>query len=146
MSFDTWFSASSTLALVSWVVLVLAPRPAWLLALLRHGVVAALSVLYVSLMARFFFGVEGGGYDSIAQVRALFMSDPVLVAGWVHYLAFDLLVGTWIAERADALGVSRWLQAPVLVLTFLFGPLGWLVFSAWQAAAVRRGPAAGAPA
>lgn len=67
-------------------------------------------------------------------MRTLFASDPVLVAGWVHYLAFDLFVGIWIAEQADALGLSRWLQAPILVATFLLGPLGLLVFLLWKGA------------
>ena len=56
------------------------------------------------------------------------MSDPVLVAGWVHYLAFDLFIGTWIAVEADKRGYNRVLQAPMLVATFMFGPLGLLLF------------------
>jgi hypothetical protein len=56
------------------------------------------------------------------------MSDPVLVAGWIHYLAFDLFVGTWIASEADRLGWNRVVQAPILIATFMFGPIGLLLF------------------
>jgi hypothetical protein len=83
-----------------------------------------------------------GGFGSIAEVRTLFMSDPVLVAGWGHYLAFDLLIGTLLADRLDRAGVTRWLQAPVLLLTFMFGPAGWLLGLATEAAARWRAPAA----
>jgi hypothetical protein len=57
------------------------------------------------------------------------MSDAGLLAGWVHYLAFDLFIGTWIAVEADRRGIHRLLQAPILVATFLFGPLGLLFYT-----------------
>jgi Domain of unknown function (DUF4281) len=58
-----------------------------------------------------------------------------VVAGWSHYLAFDLLIGGLVADRLDQAGVSRWLQAPVLITIFLFGPAGWLLGLATEAAA-----------
>jgi Domain of unknown function (DUF4281) len=144
MTPDMMFSTASTAALVAWVLLVCLPRRAWLLALLRHGLIGALSLAYAALVAVHFFQVPGGGFDSIAQVRALFADDSMLVAGWIHYLAFDLFVGIWIAEHSDRLGISRTLQAPILVLTFLFGPLGLLVHLVLRAAAMR--PATKVPA
>jgi hypothetical protein len=108
-----------------------------LLDALRYGLIGALSLAYSGLVMVYFAG-SGGGFGSIAAVRALFASDPVLLAGWVHYLAFDLFVGIWIAERADALDLSRWLQAPILLATFMFGPLGLLVFLLWKGAYAAR--------
>ena len=70
-----------------------------------------------------FAGAEGG-FGSLADVRALFASDWVLLAGWVHYLAFDLMVGGLLATRMDRAGVHRLVQAPILVSTFLLGPVG----------------------
>jgi hypothetical protein len=134
LDFALIFQTSSSAAMTAWVVLILAPRPTWLMHGLRYGLIGALAVVYGMLMALYFFRVPGGGYDSIEQVRTLMMSDPVLTAGWIHYLAFDLFVGLWIAQRADELGFSRWLQAPILALTFLFGPIGWLAFAACRAA------------
>jgi hypothetical protein len=128
MSPDTVFSLASSAALVGWLLLILAPRWGLLIAFIRFGLIGALSLTYSVLVFVYFFRVEGGGFDTIAQVRALFMSDPVLVAGWVHYLAFDLFVGTWIALEADKRGWNRVLQTPMLVATFMFGPLGLLLF------------------
>ncbi len=68
--------------------------------------------------------VDGAGFNSIAQVRALFSVDRALVAGWIHYLAFDLFIGAWQTRDARALGIAQWAVLPCLVLTFLFGPLG----------------------
>ena len=49
------------------------------------------------------------------------------MAGWTHYLAFDLFVGCWIAQDADRRGIGRIGQAPVLALTFVAGPAGLLL-------------------
>ncbi len=128
MSPDTVFSIASSTAMAGWMLLILAPRWDVLVAFIRLGLIGALSLTYAVLVFVYFFRVEGGGFGSIAEVRALFTSDPVLVAGWVHYLAFDLFIGTWIAVEADRRGYNRLLQAPMLVATFMFGPLGLLLF------------------
>lgn len=135
MPWEQWFSAAGSLAMLGWAALILLPRWQRLIGILRYGVVAVLAGLYAVLILRYFFGIAGGGFGSIAEVRVLFMSDPVLLAGWVHYLAFDLLVGLWIAERADAARIHRVLQAPVLAATFLFGPIGLLLHEAAAAGA-----------
>ncbi len=132
--YETLFSASSTLALLAWVVLILAPRRPIVIAALRFGVIGVLAILYAVLAFVHLYTVDGGGFGSIAQVRALFASDGMLVAGWVHYLAFDLFVGTWIAQRLDQFQVSRLIQAPILVATFLFGPVGLLIAFSLEAA------------
>jgi hypothetical protein len=58
----------------------------------------------------------------------LFDHPGVALAGWVHYLAFDLLVGLWIARSARDRGIPHLLALPCLALTFLFGPAGFLAF------------------
>lgn len=134
MTWENWFSIASMLALASWVALIVLPRWPWLRAILRYAVPGALAIAYAILAAVFFYRAEGGGFNSLTQVRALLGTEPTLLAGWLHYLAFDLFVGSWIAERADSLGISRLIQAPILALTFLFGPIGFLVFIGVQGA------------
>jgi hypothetical protein len=63
-------------------------------------------------------------------VQRLLAQPALLAAGWLHYLAFDLVVGSWIAERAAGLGLPHLLVLPLLALTFLFGPAGLLAFAA----------------
>jgi hypothetical protein len=137
MDFTQVFSTASSAAMLGWLVLILGPRWPIVLQSLRYALIGGLSLIYAVLIFVYFFRVEGGGFGSIGEVRALFASDPVLVAGWVHYLAFDLFIGCWIAVEADRRGFNRVLQAPILAATFLFGPLGLLLFyltSATQAA------------
>lgn len=72
-------------------------------------------------------GQSGGSFSTLPGVRQLFTNDWALLAGWVHYLAFDLFVGAWIARDAQREGVSRWFLILILPLTFLFGPAGFLL-------------------
>ena len=134
---ESIFSMANTTALVSWVVLILLPRTLVLRRLVQVLAVGGLSVAYAVLVQLVFFSVQGGGFSSLAAVQRLFAVPEVALAGWIHYLAFDLFVGLWIAQRADAMGLSRWLQAPVLVVTFMFGPIGLMLFG--LAAAARQG-------
>ena len=122
------FSLANTTALVSWVVLIVLPRPRILRRSVQVLAVGGLCLAYAVLIQLYFFSVQGGGFGTLAAVQRLFDAPEVALAGWIHYLAFDLFVGLWIAQRADALGLSRWLQAPVLVVTFMFGPIGLLLF------------------
>jgi len=127
VNWESLFGISNSLAMAGWLALILLPRWPWLLAGLRYGLLTLLALAYVTLILGYFFQVEDGGFDSIVAVRALFVSDPVLLAGWLHYLAFDLFVGLWIAERATEISLHRVLQAPILAATFMFGPLGLLL-------------------
>jgi hypothetical protein len=60
----------------------------------------------------------------------LFTREEAVLAGWIHYLAFDLFIGTWEIEHALARGVSRFLLILCLALTFMFGPAGLLTYFA----------------
>jgi hypothetical protein len=61
-------------------------------------------------------------------VTALFTNAWLLLAGWLHYLAFDLLIGTWEVRDAQERGIPHALVVPCLFLTFMFGPAGWLLY------------------
>ena len=127
MTPEVLFSIASTLALPGWAILVLAPRRWWLLNAVPAVVIPlVLSVGYAALVLRGFAGA-GGGFGSLGDVRALMADDGMLLAGWVHYLAFDLIAGSLAAGAMDRMGVARLIQAPILLLIFLFGPLGWLI-------------------
>jgi hypothetical protein len=67
----------------------------------------------------------------------LFDNPHIALAGWLHYLAFDLLIGMAIARVARAENIAFVLVVPCLVLTFLFGPAGFLAFAGlrWARAA-----------
>ena len=109
------------------------PRHDWLLRGLRYGIITAFAIVYSLVVAMFFFKIEDGGFNTLQQVKNLMAADAGAFAGWVHYLAFDLFVGLWIAENADRMKIHRLLQLPILFATFMFGPLGLLIFYCVQA-------------
>lgn len=127
MTPESLFAVTGPPVLLGWAILILGPR--------RYGAVNAvpglviplgLSAVYAALVLRHFAGT-GGGYGSLAEVRMLFGSDWMLLAGWVHYLAFDMMVGALLAQRMDRAGIGRLVQGPILAVTFLFGPVGVLI-------------------
>jgi uncharacterized protein YneF (UPF0154 family) len=78
----------------------------------------------------FFFAQAEGGFDSLSNVKLLFTTDWAALAGWVHYLAFDLFIGCWIARQMMSAGLPRWPLLVILPLTFMFGPMGYLAYEA----------------
>lgn len=143
MEWGLIFNAVNLLALVAWIALVFLPRwPALLSALLYLGV-GLLCLVYVAGLGAILGGLvpagEGGAdFSSIEGVRSIFSSDAGVTIGWTHYLAFDLFVGLWIARDADAKSISRFIQAPVLLMTFLAGPAGLFVWLIIREPAARR--------
>ena len=97
--------------------------------LLVLGVVLPLllAVIYSGLLVGH-WGESGGSFRTLAGVSTLFENHWLLLAGWVHYLAFDLFIGAWEVRDAQAFGISHLSVIPCLVLTFLFGPAGLLLY------------------
>lgn len=141
MSPDAIFSAASSIALVGWLVLLASPLvPVWSQRISGLAIPALIGVAYVGLILANWSGVEGD-FSSLDGVARLFQSREVLLAGWLHYLAFDLIVGAWEVRAARASGLHFLLVVPCLAATFLFGPAGFVLFLALRAVAARPGAA-----
>lgn len=138
MSDAQLFQVANTVALLSWIALLVQPHR--VAPVLRFLVPGALAVLYLWAIATAMPGGDGG-FDSLANVKALFTSDRAVLAGWVHYLAFDLFIGCWEVLDARERGVRFAFVIPCLVLTFMFGPVGLLLYLAVRTVAAR--PVAG---
>ena len=124
---EVLFSHVGTAAMVGWALLILGPRRfAWVNAIALWVIPAALSVVYALIVLSRFSGI-GGGFDSLGAVATLMSDDWALLAGWVHFLAFDLFIGAVMAARMDRAGVGRIVQAPILGAIFLLGPLGFVI-------------------
>lgn len=141
---QTVFGLASTVAALAWLALALspsgarwAPRARWIAG---RVVPLGFAVLYVALLVA--HGMGDGGFGSLAAVQRLMAQPGALAAGWLHFLAFDLFVGAWIAERAGGLGLPHLIVLPLLGLTFLFGPAGLLAFALLRLVWRRARPAA----
>ena len=133
MSHDLVFSLAGMLAMAGWAALVLSPLiPVWSERIAGLIVPGILSAGYAVILVA--FPAPGGGFGSFADVQELFSHADALMAGWIHFLAFDLVVGAWICRQGRREGLPFRLVAPCLPVTFLFGPAGFLLFQLIRAA------------
>ena len=132
------FSVVNLLAMVGWVLLAVFPHRRWPAERVSGWVIPGLlSAVYVAIVA-LVWGRTPGGFSSLAAVSQLFDNEWMLLAGWVHYLAFDLFVGSWIVRDSRTRGIGHVWVLPSLLATFLFGPAGWLSYLGLRAALRRR--------
>lgn len=137
MTPDRLFDVFSTIVLVGWLALILAPLRRELAVSIAHWVAVILSGGYFVMLAAGLTGPgppPGASFDSLQGVRLLLSTQEALLAGWVHYLAFDLFVGSWQVEDAPAAHIPHWLLLPCLALTFVAGPIGLLLYFIIKAA------------
>ena len=114
-------------AAAGWLLLVILPRWRHTQIICAVAIPLAIAVLYLGLILKF-FGRGPGGFGSLAEVGLLFSQPGPLLAGWVHYLAFDLFIGSWEVRDSQKHGVSHWLVIPCLIATFMLGPIGLLTY------------------
>jgi hypothetical protein len=133
MTPERLFSLCNSFAVVGWLVLVFTGRMRWA-ARLVSGVIIPLiiAILYVYLIAAH-FGKTQGGFRTLDQVATLFSNRWLLLAGWIHYLAFDLFIGSWQVRDALMLGISHLIVIPCLALTFMFEVQQAFSFTSWSA-------------
>lgn len=129
MTPERLFSLLNLLALVGWIPLIFLPRARWASTVVPVVVPVLLAVAYIVLVI-FSLPWAEGGFSSLADVTALFRNPWALLAGWTHYLAFDLFIGGLEVRDAQRRGISHLLVVPALILTFLFGPAGLLLYLA----------------
>ena len=136
MSLEQVFSLASTIAALGWLFLIVAPK--------RPLVVHVAGVFFPLVLAAiylYFIAVHGrtaeGGFGSLADVAALFSKPEILLAGWIHYLCFDLFIGAWEVRDSQQHGLPHLVVIPCLIMTFLLGPIGLLFYMAIRSAKLR---------
>ena len=139
---QVFFQLTNTLALIAWIALVLFPGKklisGWLCAVVVPGLLALgyAGVILWKLAAN---GLPEGDVMTLSGLRAVFQDDWVFAAAWTHYLVFDMVVGAWIARDSVKLGLPWLLRTAALVLTFLSGPVGFLVYITGRSVLRREG-------
>ena len=130
MDLETLFSLTGFLALLGWLLLIVVPWSRWVTHFVAPVIIpTVLALVYVYLMATG-LGQANGDFNSLAGVRGLFEVDCLLLAGWIHYLAFDLFIGSWQVRDARRQGIPHLFVVPCLFFTFLAGPVGLALYFA----------------
>lgn len=124
------FKIANTVGLLAWIYLIAAAR--WtprIFRVVRWSIVVVFAIAYIAAL---FAGEkpEGANFTTLDGVMALFTSPWGVVTGWIHYLAFDFFVGCWILSEAKKRRIPHWWIVVPLFFTFMFGPVGLLMFLA----------------
>ncbi|MFC0261231.1 ABA4-like family protein [Fontibacter flavus] len=128
MTLEAIFGMASLLAIFSWIALFIFYPSKWIYQTLFSGVLIVLGIMYLFYLFTGIGSLADFNFDSLEQVRTVFSSDEALLAGWIHYLAFDLFVGMWISKDSWEKNISRWVLLPCLLFTFMMGPIGLMLY------------------
>jgi hypothetical protein len=136
MSWETVFAIANVWPLLFWLLLAFGPRTETTAKMVLYGGIGPLALVYSILLPLLIagqidpVGPEGGSMDltTLAGVMGFFASKGGATVGWIHYLAFDLLAGLWVARNADRHGYARWMQVPILFFVLMAGPLGLTLY------------------
>lgn len=128
MTPDQLFQIVNTIVLPAWLLLMIAPFWKWTGRITVGIIVTFLSIAYVVLLVEGIGSLDLESFGSLAGVMELFTEPQAVVMGWIHYLAFDLMVGWFIVNNAAKHGINRFLLIPCLLFSFMFGPTGLLLY------------------
>ena len=92
-----------------------------------------LALLYVYLLYYFY----NSGYNFIEnfnlyfgffELRNLFENEAFLILFWGHFISINLFCGAWITRDSQKLFISKYLIFFPIILTYLVGPMGLLIY------------------
>ena len=138
MLHNVLFIICNVLAVLGWVALICFPSRRVTRFVARHHVFPlAIAAIYMALIVSA-IGQTDGGFFSLDDIALLFGHRTILLAGWIHYLAFDLAIGNFVLLNSQELGISHALMIPCLALTCWLGPIGFLLYCTIRGVRARR--------
>jgi hypothetical protein len=157
MTAEQLFDLAFPLAVPFWLLMIVLPAWSWTHRTISSPWIAVPPLLvYVALLVPQFAAFAGPVVSAdLPGLTDVLGRAPGAAAIWAHAIGFDLLVGRWMFLDARERGVHPLVMAPVLVLTILLSPLGFLSYlllrslPMWpgaRRAAGARSPAAPRPA
>jgi hypothetical protein len=122
------FKIANAFASIGWLLMLVLYSFDKMAQWLIGGIVILLCIAYVIIIVPGLSKMPADSFSTIEGVMALFQSKEAVLAGWIHYLAFDLLTGITIAMSAKSYGINRFVMLPFWLFTFMLGPLGFLLY------------------
>jgi len=127
MSTEVLFRVCNLGVAPGWILLLVSPRWKWTQRIAMFTLPALLSLVYVWLYIATFEGLHAN-FSSLGAAVYQFHSPALVLLAWVHFLAFDLFVGSWIVRDSRRFRILHAAVVPCLLLTLLFGPMGLLLY------------------
>lgn len=129
---DHIFEIVNTLILPAWLMLMFAPQWQWTKKIVISGCYSLTFAIVYLLLIIFYFDINNFNFSTLENVKQVFTNDYFLLAGWVHYLAFDLLIGAWIVKDSKENNIHSKILIPVLAFTFYLGPVGYIFYRMYK--------------
>ena len=126
--YDFIFSISNYIAMAGWMFLILLPKWKWTARLVIGVNVTLLALFYVFMIVQSLRPEDMQSFGSLEGIMQLFTHKGAVLAGWIHYLAFDLMTGLFIVANAAKNKINHWIVLPCLFFTFMLGPAGLLLY------------------
>ncbi|WKK67598.1 ABA4-like family protein [Lutimonas zeaxanthinifaciens] len=131
-SYDTHsevFSLANITAFLMWIPMIVLPKWKVTRFLIDFKVIPIfLAILYAFYIVQSILNGPAMDFGSLKAVMHLFTIEEAVLAGWLHYLVFDMLVGMWMLDKNKTLKIHQAIMAPCLLGTFMMGPVGFLLF------------------
>jgi hypothetical protein len=128
MTVDQIFSLSNNLAMLGWLFLLIVPNWKWTAKIVIGVIITILAILYIAFIFQAMNPQDMSSFGSLEGIMQLFTNKKAVLAGWLHYLAFDLMVGIFIVNDGAKNNINRFILIPCLLLTFMLGPTGLLLY------------------
>ena len=109
-------------------MLMFAPQWKWTKKIVLSGCYSLTFAIVYLLLIIFNFDVNNFNFSTLENVKQVFTNDYFLLAGWAHYLAFDLLIGAWIVKDSKENNIQSIIIIPILAFTFYLGPIGYIFY------------------
>ena len=129
MNLETVFSIVNALVLPQWLLMIFAPNWSWTQKLVNSYLIPiALTTVYAYYIFSGMGDMDFRAFSTLAGVKQLFTIEQGVLAGWIHYLCFDLFTGSWILKDSLERGSNRIIVGVCLFFCFMLGPIGLLLY------------------
>ena len=122
------FPLSNSVIFIGWLLLVIFPKWKYTQSIILNGLLVIFAMLYTFLLFKDIGELSADSFGTLAKLKLLFQSDTAVLAGWVHYLIFDLFVGAYIVRKSVEIGLPRIAYTCILPFALMCGPIGYLIF------------------
>ena len=117
-----------------WLMLITIPNSKFTQILINSIVLPViLSATYVYILYQAILSDESWFdifklYLSLENLYTVFATEGFLLIFWIHFSALNLFLGSWVAMDAVKYNISRKLTLIPLILIYLTGPLGLVLY------------------
>ena len=129
MNPETVFSIVNALVMPQWLLMIFAPYWRWTQKLADSYLIPVLlAVTYAFYVITSLGSLDFMSFSTLAGIKNMFSEEQSVLVGWIHYLCFDLVAGTYIYKDSLSKGINRILVGVCLFFCLMLGPIGFLLY------------------